>query len=160
MKRYFASLRQYRRYTVAAVICLSVLLYSMYTIVIMPAKHLVGMSERMDILSKVLTSVGVLAAGLWALFTFVLFRTAVGNLQISVSPEVIDYRGLLPLTLVNVTLSNVGKVKIKAGPAGCRLSVWRLPTDRDMGDVLDLDHGTILVNDADLLAKYDKSFSI
>ncbi len=140
MKRYLATVRQYRRYTVAVIICLGVL-FAIYTIAVMPAKHLAGMSERMDILSKLFTSVGVLAAGLWALFTFVLFRTAVGNLQITVSPEVIEYRGLLRLALVNVTLCNVGKVKIKAGPAGCRFSVWKLPTNCDMGKVLDLGSG-------------------
>jgi hypothetical protein len=114
--------------------------------------------DRADFVYKVLTILALLAGGIWALFTFVLFRTAIENLQLSISPELIKYHGNLRVALINVTLRNVGKVKITAGQAGCRLWVRKLPTNLMHGESLDLEAGDSLVDGVDLLANYDKAF--
>jgi hypothetical protein len=111
-----------------------------------------------ELASKILTALGLLAGGIWALFTFVLFRSAVGNLQLTIHPQVIKYRGDLRIVLINVTLKNVGKVKIKAGSGGCRLWVWRLPDSRNHGECLELNSGEALLDNVDLLAQYDRRF--
>jgi hypothetical protein len=44
--------------------------------------------DRADLVSNVITSFGLMAAGLWALFTFVLLRSAVTNLDVTIQPQV------------------------------------------------------------------------
>ncbi len=95
-----------------------------------------GPKDRVDLVNKIATSLGLFIGGVWALFTFVLFRASVTDLQLTILPEVIDYRHNLRIVLINVSLKNVGKVVIRAGSAGCACSVWKLPTDLSAGGKL------------------------
>ena len=47
---------------------------------------------------------GVFAAGIWALFTFVIFRTGVTNLEMTLTTDVLPYRDELRLVIVTVAL--------------------------------------------------------
>jgi hypothetical protein len=114
--------------------------------------------DRADLVSNVITSLGLLAAGLWALFTFVLFRSGVTNLDIKIDPEVQPFLRDVRMLLVTIVLRNTGQVMIEAGSEGCRLWVRRLPVDTPRDQPLNLDSGELVINGLDLLAEYDKSF--
>lgn len=114
--------------------------------------------DRADLVSNVITSLGLLAAGLWALFTFVLFCSGVTNLDIQIEPQVQPFLQDVRMLMVSVALRNTGKVMIEAGSAGCRLWVRRLPMDAPLERPLNLDSGEIVINGLDLLAEYDQAF--
>jgi hypothetical protein len=114
--------------------------------------------DRADLVSNVITSFGLMAAGLWALFTFVLFRSAVTNLDVTIQPQVQPFVRDLRMLMISVALRNTGKVMIEAGSAGCRLWVRLLPTDAPPGRPVDLESGELMVDALDLLADYDKAF--
>jgi hypothetical protein len=114
--------------------------------------------DRADLVSNAITSLGLMAAGLWALFTFVLFRSAVTNLDVTIQPQVQPFVRDLRMLMISVALRNTGKVMIEAGSAGCRLWVRRLPLDAPPNLPVDLESGDLIVNGLDLLAEYDKAF--
>jgi hypothetical protein len=114
--------------------------------------------DRGDLVSNVITSLGLMAAGVWALFTFVLFRSAVTNLDVTIQPQTQPFVRDTRMLMISIALRNTGKVMIKAGEEGCRLWVRRLPTDAPVGQPIDFDSGELLVDDLDLLAEYDKAF--
>jgi hypothetical protein len=114
--------------------------------------------DRADLVSNVITSFGLMAAGLWALFTFVLFRSGVTNLDVTIQPQVQPFVRDVRMLMISVALRNTGKVMIKAGSAGCRLWVRRLPMDAPPGQPIDLESGELMVDGLDLLAEYDKAF--
>jgi hypothetical protein len=152
------ALKRNGRYVVGGLFAVGLFSALVYVGFALSHRQLTVELDRADFIYKVLTVLALLAGGIWALFTFVLFRTAIANLQLAISPELIKYRGNLRVTLINVTLRNVGKVKITAGQAGCRLWVRRLPANLAHGQSLDLEAGESLIDGVDLLAKYDKEF--
>jgi len=118
---------------------LSLVLVSFY-IVVGPAA--IGPSsaiDRADLANKAITSFGLLAAGLWALFTFVLFRSGVTNLEMTIRPQVHPLRTDTRMLMIDVGLRNTGKVMVEAGPMGCRIWLRRLPKDAKIGQPVDLD---------------------
>src|SRR5690349_10246107 len=97
--------------------------------------------DRADLVNNLITSLGLLAAGLWALFTFVLFRSGVTNLEITIRPQVQPLRSETRLLMLDVGLRNTGKVMVEAGTHGCRIWLRRLPEDAKRDQPLDLDTG-------------------
>ena len=110
--------------------------------------------EYADFINKLLTSIAIVGAGGWALWTFVLRREGVWNLQLNISPTDLPYGPGSRLLLITVNLKNVGKVKITPGSKGCRVSVRKLPNDLKAGEVLERDRGELLVGDVDILEHY------
>jgi len=127
----------------------------------LPAKDVV------DIVHKIVTTIAILTAGAWALYTFVIQRTGVWNVALTVTPQIIQYSNTQKLLTVDVALKNVGKVRAKpSGKDGCLLSVRRLAGDAKAQNVLaaDMRTGTLLrwqdagesvVTDVDMLRHYD-----
>ena len=114
--------------------------------------------DRADLASSAITSLGLLAAGLWALFTFVLFRSGVTNLEMTIRPQVQPLRDDSRMLMIDVGLRNTGKVMVEAGAMGCRIWLRHLPIDAEIGQPVDLDGGNVVVDGLDLLADYDKRF--
>jgi hypothetical protein len=114
--------------------------------------------DRADLASSAITSLGLLAAGLWALFTFVLFRSGVTNLEMTIRPQVQPLRADSRMLMIDVGLRNTGKVMVEAGAMGCRIWLRHLPIDAEIGQPVDLDGGNVVVDGLDLLADYDKRF--
>jgi len=110
--------------------------------------------EYADLINKLVASIAILGAGAWALWTFVLRREGVWNLQLTISPTDLPYGPGFRLLLIRVDLKNVGKVKITPGSKGCRVSVRKLPKDARAGEVLERDRGELLVEDVDILEHY------
>jgi hypothetical protein len=115
-------------------------------------------ADRADLANNAITSLGLLAAGLWALFTFVLFRSGVTNLEMTIRPQVQPLRADTRMLMIDVGLRNTGKVMVEAGAMGCRVWLRRLPKDAEVGRPVDLDGGDVVIEGLDLLAGYDKSF--
>ena len=114
--------------------------------------------DRADVANNAITSLGLLAAGLWALFTFVLFRSGVTNLEMTLRPQVQPLRADTRMLMIDVGLRNTGKVMVEAGAMGCRIWLRHLPRDAEKGQPVDLDGGNVVIDGLDLLAGYDKSF--
>ena len=114
--------------------------------------------DRADVANNAITSLGLLAAGLWALFTFVLFRSGVTNLEMTIRPQVEPLSDNARMLMIEVGLRNTGKVMVEAGAMGCRLWLRHLPKDAKLGEPVDLDGGDVVIDGLDLLAGYDKSF--
>lgn len=114
--------------------------------------------ERADLANNAITSLGLLAAGLWALFTFALFRSGVTNLEMTIRPQVQPLRTDSRMLMIDIGLRNTGKVMVEAGAMGCRIWLRRLPKDAEIGQAVDLDGGHVVIDGLDLLADYDKSF--
>jgi hypothetical protein len=125
----------------------------------LPSAGLKETADRLDLVSKVITTLALLAGGIWALFTFVLFRSAEQSLLLAIEPRSITYHDDLRVVLFNISLRNAGKVVIKAGSGGCRVWINELPQTTIVGASVDLDAGEQLVDGLDLLAHYDKSFA-
>jgi hypothetical protein len=143
------------RYLTAAGVVVLVLLAVALVSLLLPGSDVTAAVERADLANKILTSLGVFAAGIWALFTFVIFRTGVTNLEMTLTTDVLPYRDELRLVIVTVALKNVGKVRVTPGESGCRMWVRQLSTDEPAGSTLDLDRGEVLVDSHDLIGRYD-----
>ena len=115
-------------------------------------------ADRADLANNAITSLGLLAAGVWALFTFVLFRSGVTNLEMTIRPQVQPLRADTRMLMLDVGLRNTGKVMVQAGAAGCRIWLRRLPEDAKRDQPVDLDSGEVVIDGLDLLADYDKRF--
>jgi hypothetical protein len=115
--------------------------------------------DRADIVANSMTTLGLLAAGVWALFTFLLFRSAVSSLEMTIRSQAESVRSDARILMIDVGLRNTGRVVVVAGSFGCRLWVRRLPLDVEIGHPLNLDAGDLVVDGFDLLARYDKTFA-
>jgi len=129
-----------------------------------PERDLQGALDRTDFASKLLTALGLLVALTWALFKFVIFpggladeigEKTYSNLQLDLACVSIPYRESLRVVTFNVTLENVGKVPIRAGKEGCRLSVREVARTLDVGETVGAEGTRPFISDRDLLARYD-----
>jgi hypothetical protein len=137
-------------------LAVALLLSVLYVTIGLPAGPQSALN-RADLVNKLITSLGLLAAGGWALYTFVLFRSAATSLDMSTAPEVRPFRSNLQMLTIDVTLRNTGKVVIEAGKPGCRVWLRRMPADAPPGPI-DLNGGELLVDGFDLLSLYDKKY--
>ncbi|HEX6713958.1 MAG TPA: hypothetical protein VF066_11245, partial [Thermoleophilaceae bacterium] len=108
--------------------------------------------DRADLANNAITSLGLLAAGVWALFTFVLFRSGITNVEMTIRPHIQPLRSEARLLMIEVGLRNTGKVMVAAGEMGCRVWVRRLPAHAELDEPLDLDSGELVLDGLDLLA--------
>jgi hypothetical protein len=132
-----------------------------------PEGDLQGALDRTDFASKLLTALSLLVALTWALFKFVIFpggladeigEKTYSNLQLDLECVSIPYRESLRVVTFNVTLANVGKVPIRAGKEGCRLSVWEVARTLNVAETVGVEGGNQpFISDRDLLARYDSS---
>lgn len=131
-----------------------------------PEQDLKGALDRTDFASKLLTAISLLVALTWALFKFVIFpggladeigEKTYSNLHLDLDCVSIAYRDNLRIAIFNVTLDNVGKVPIRAGKAGCQLSVWEVTRTLDVAETVSVEGSRPIISDRDLLARYDAS---
>jgi hypothetical protein len=131
-----------------------------------PSESLEGAVRRIDFASKLLTGIGLLAALTWALFKFVVSpgglvdeigETTYSNLKLDLALETAAYRSDLRVVTFAVSLENVGNVPIRAGARGCRMSVRQVPDNLPEGALVIPDAGEPLVDDFDLLSRYDSN---
>ena len=80
-------------------------------------------SRIVDVISKVVTTLAILAGAVWALFTYVLYKIGANNLLMTLDSEAVTYRDNLRVVVIRVTLKNVGRVRVLAGSGGCTLSI-------------------------------------
>jgi hypothetical protein len=122
--------------------------------------------DIVDVVQKLVTVAAIVTAGIWALYTFILQRTGIWNLELTVTPEIVQYTPKDKLLYVAVTLKNVGKVRVTPGKNGCQLSVRRLSTNAAAGTVLATESptnrvvrwqeaGEPVITDVDMLRHYD-----
>ncbi|OGH06570.1 MAG: hypothetical protein A2W22_02820 [Candidatus Levybacteria bacterium RBG_16_35_11] len=107
-----------------------------------------------DIASQFATAIAIIAGGAWAYWNFVIKRVNVWNLSVVIDPEIYPYKGSKKLLVINVTLKNVGNVKISPGSKGCRLTVYKLPKNKNTGESLDWEKYKTLLKDVDILRRY------
>lgn len=86
----------------------------------------------------------------WALWSLVVTRAWVWNLQISVQPKDYAY-GSLRLLVLRIGLKNIGKVRISPSPNGCRITVREIPSGKNIGTRLEPAAGLILLPEVDIL---------
>lgn len=111
-------------------------------------------SKIVEILNQILTALAIVVGGIWAYWNFVLKRTGVWNLQLTIVPQVIPYLKDKRLLVINVTLKNVGKVKITPGPSGCRVSVRKLSRNLGLGKQLEWKEAKKIIDSVDVLRHY------
>jgi len=150
------ALRDARYLAAAGLVILAITGVACFAI-FLPESHLTRAGDRAELANSVLTSLAVFGAGMWALFTFVIFRTGVTNLEIRIATDAVPYGSGKHLVVVTVGLKNVGKVRVTPGRQGCRLWVFRLPIDVPAGSLLPLSGGEPLVDGHDLIGGYDPS---
>jgi hypothetical protein len=131
-----------------------------------PEQDLQGALDRTDFATKLLTALSLLVALTWALFKFVISPGVLAgeiggktysNLQTDLECVSIPYRANLRIVTITFTLDNVGEVPIKAGEAGCRLSVWQVADTLGVTETVGVEGDRPFINDRDLLARYDPS---
>jgi hypothetical protein len=67
----------------------------------------------MDILQAAVTTVGILAAGIWSFFTFVVGRTFAPNMQITFDlKQVVDLQDR-KAAIVSVKIKNIGRTRVR-----------------------------------------------
>ncbi|OGH10356.1 MAG: hypothetical protein A2857_05600 [Candidatus Levybacteria bacterium RIFCSPHIGHO2_01_FULL_36_15] len=110
-----------------------------------------------EIISKIVTILGIAIGGFWAYWIFFLKRTGVWNLQMNISTESIRYKRNLILLLIKVSLKNVGNVKISPGPSGCTLSVRKIPGNLPLGTIVDFESCQSLIEQVDILRRYKEN---
>ncbi|OGH47909.1 MAG: hypothetical protein A3A51_00195 [Candidatus Levybacteria bacterium RIFCSPLOWO2_01_FULL_39_10] len=109
-------------------------------------------SSVVEIFTQLTTAIAIILGGIWGYWNFVIRRTGIWNLQMSILPQVHSYHGKDRLLIVvNITLKNVGNVKIVPGPSGCRLTVIKLPKNIKEYNVLDWKKGQVLFKNIDIL---------
>jgi hypothetical protein len=153
-----------RRVAAAVIVAVAAGVVVAAVTVSIPGDDVKGAVTRVDFASKLLTVVGLLVGLTWALFKLVVSpaglvdeigETTYSNLKLELTCEVVAYRHDMRIVTFVVTLENVGKVPIRAGRPGCRLSVYEVPDDLPEGVTVAAGDGEALVDDRDLLAKYD-----
>lgn len=155
-----------RRFAAAASVAIASAAVIAAVTVSIPGSRLDRAADRVDFASKVLTVVGLLAALTWGLFKLVLSpgglvdeigETTYSNLKLELAIETAAYHGELRVVTFAVSLENVGKIPIRAGSSGCRLSVHQVPGTLPEGAIVTGEKGETLIDDADLLARYDRT---
>ena len=121
--------------------------------------HWDAVKLRTEVVSQILSSLAILVAGGWVLFTYVLTREGVWNLDLTVTPEVSDYGDSSSLVVLNVELVNRGRRRILAGDRGLRLWVEELPRSLPPGTFIARNGPTIegakpLIDDYAMLSHY------
>ncbi len=111
------------------------------------ARSLVALTE------SIVTIIAIVVGGIWVLYRLGRERTDVWNLQMNVTPQVLDYSGDSNLLIIWVSLRNIGKIKFQPGTRGCLVSVYSLDQSAPLGTVLEpVDP---LMEDINLLRHYD-----
>lgn len=99
------------------------------------AHDLTATLDRVDLVSKMLTSAAIVVGGIWALFTFDLLRTGVPSVQLAIEPKVVELASRRALVLLSIGMKNVGRVSARAGRHGCRLSVYASGLEDEVGPI-------------------------
>lgn len=158
---------QVRRVAVAVLVALVGGIVILVVSLSISTKDLPNALDRADFASKLLTALGLFAALMWALFKFVIVPGSLAdeigqqtyeNLKLDLDCSSVAYRDALRIATFNITLENVGTIPIRAGKAGCSLSIWQVPGDLNVGDSVTTDNGRPIVRDLNLLGRYDPKF--
>jgi hypothetical protein len=131
-----------------------------------PQHNLQGALDRTDFASKLLTALSLLVGLTWALFKFVIFPSGIAdeigektysNLQLDLACTPTPYRDGQRLVTFDVTLGNVGAVPIRAGKAGCHLSVAEVPRTLEVRDAVPEGRELPSIRECNLLERYRSS---
>jgi hypothetical protein len=80
-----------------------------------------------EIVQGIMTSMGILAAGIWSFYTFVLGRSFAPNVQISFEMKQVVNLASAKGAVVSVTIRNVGKTKVRK--KNCWIAATPISTD-------------------------------
>lgn len=108
-----------------------------------------------EIINNLSVGLAALIGSGWAVYTFLLARTHVWNLQLKVEHDVVSYQDDRCLVIIKVLLKNVGKVRVKPGLKGCRVSAKRIPHNWSSGIVVDWESlkGKLILDNVDIIAR-------
>lgn len=100
--------------------------------------------EIIDPINKIVATLAILIAGIWAYRTYGVERAGASNIVISVTSTLLDYTDNKKVLVVRVDFKNVGKVivrpaEIDAQQGGCILTLTRLPNEAPDGAILNRD---------------------
>jgi hypothetical protein len=113
-------------------------------------------ANLIDIIYKLVATIGIIVAGVWAYFLYVKKRIGAWNLEVSVRPEQIQYSDKHSLLIVNVSLKNIGSVKIIPGTRGCTLSIDQVPRDLQEGALIDYETSKVILQNYDFVEQWNK----
>lgn len=105
-----------------------------------------------DFILKVVSIIGIVLGGYWAVYQFRITGTSDNNIEIGVSTDVVNYSKDLRLLVIHVKPKNIGKVPVYSGKEGIVVTVRKITENQSAGD-LNLDKLTVICKN-NLLAKY------
>jgi hypothetical protein len=111
-----------------------------------------------ETINYIVGTLGIIAGGIWVYWKFIFQRVGKWNLGLEIFPEIIPYDDQTALLKIVVKLKNKGSVKISPCNKGCRLTV-RSICNIGNDNLLNLDSGSPIINDYDMLKKYYKENS-
>ena len=130
-----------------------------------PSSGLERWKLRFESAYALLASIAILVAGGWALYTYVIQREGVWNIDMSLSTETVAYGPAQSLLVLKVNLENRGKRKVTPADHGLRLSISKVPKDAVpwtlvWRDGRRLENGETVINSYDMLGHYDGDYDV
>lgn len=80
-----------------------------------------------DLVLKVLSSIAIVVAGIWALYQYFGTDSDASNIQLTVTSEVKPYGEGQRLLVLHVRPKNIGKVPVTPGKAGLMIATRQIP---------------------------------
>lgn len=106
-------------------------------------------STLISIISGILTSIALLAGGLWAIYRLKIQREHTSNPQVKMDHTLLPYGNDLKLLVITAHIRNIGKICVNVERIVFALK--KLPDDKQEGETLNWNDGTFLVTDFDVV---------
>lgn len=117
--------------------------------------ELTSLQIWLDIISGLITSVGIVAGGAWALSNYIRNRVGKWNLNLSIHPVSIEYTRGDRLLNVCLNLENVGNTCVTPGTKGLVVTIRSIPDNIESGGAVDMDAGELIYRD-DIIKKFKR----
>lgn len=96
------------------------------------------MRDWTDLVLKILSIAAIIAGGIWAYYQFLVTRTDIDNIQLTVSTEQKQYGKETRLLLIHIKPKNIGKSLVELGKTGFIVTVRSIPDNLIQG-IIDLE---------------------